>query len=66
LKFFGVITNTATGKRQAFLLHDDEVYPESQGDIVLRRYRIVALTPNSIEVEDMTSGNKQTLPLQAQ
>jgi hypothetical protein len=66
LKFFGVVTNTATGKRQAFLLHDDDVYPASQGDIVLRRYRIVALSANSIQVEDMTSGNKQTLPLQAQ
>lgn len=63
LKFFGLVTR-ADGTRQAFLLHDDDVFPAVPGDIVLRRYRVVSMSANSLEVEDMTNGNKQTLPLQ--
>jgi len=63
LKFFGVVTS-ADGVRKAFLLHDDDVILAVQGDTVLRRYRVVTMSAASIQVEDMTSGNKQTLPLQ--
>jgi hypothetical protein len=63
LKFFGVVTS-AEGVRKAFLLHEDDVILAVQGDTVLRRYRVVTMSATSIQVEDMTSGNKQTLPLQ--
>jgi hypothetical protein len=62
LKFFGFETS-ASGKRQAFLLHNDDVYLASAGDIVLRRYRIVAVDAKTIQVEDMQNKNTQTLPL---
>jgi hypothetical protein len=65
LKFFGLTTGVVNGNRRAFLLHEDDVFLASQGDVVLRRYRVVTMSANSIEVEDMTNGNKQTLPLQA-
>jgi hypothetical protein len=61
LKFFGVKTS-ANGARQAFLLHDDTVYTASAGDVVMRRYRVIAVEANSIQVEDMQNNNKQTLP----
>jgi hypothetical protein len=61
LKFFGVETS-ASGARQAFLLHDDTVYTASAGDVVMRRYRVIAVEANSIQVEDMQNNNKQTLP----
>jgi hypothetical protein len=63
LKFFGVVTS-ADGVRKAFLLHEDDVILALQGDTVLRRYKVVTMSATSIQVEDMTSGNKQTLPLQ--
>ena len=62
LKFFGFETS-ANGKRQAFLLHNDDVYLASAGDIVLRRYRIITVDAKTIQVEDMQSKNTQTLPL---
>jgi hypothetical protein len=62
LKFFGFETS-ANGKRQAFLLHNDDVYLASAGDIVLRRYRVVAIDAKTIQVEDMQNKNTQTLPL---
>jgi hypothetical protein len=62
LKFFGFETS-GDGKRQAFLLHNDDVYLASAGDIVMRRYRVVAIDAKTIQVEDMQNKNTQTLPL---
>jgi hypothetical protein len=62
LKFFGTATS-GNGTRQAFLLHGEDVFLASAGDIVQRRYKIVAVAANSIVVEDMTNNNRQTLPL---
>jgi hypothetical protein len=64
LKFFGFET-AANGKREAFLLHNDDVYLASAGDVVLRRYRVIAIDPRTIQVEDMQNKNTQTLPLLA-
>ncbi len=63
LKFFGTATR-ANGVRQAFLLQGEDVFLASQGDIVARRYRIVSISASSLQVEDMTNANTQTLPLQ--
>ena len=62
LKFFGTATS-GNGTRQAFLLHGEDVFLASAGDIVQRRYKIVAVAANSIVVEDLTNNNRQTLPL---
>jgi hypothetical protein len=64
LKFFGTAT-AANGRRQAFLLHGDDVFLAADGDIVQRRYRVITVSANSILVEDMTNNNRQTLPLMA-
>jgi hypothetical protein len=64
LKFFGTATSK-NGARQAFLLHGEDVFVASAGDVVQRRYRIVTVNANSIVVEDMTNNNRQTLPLLA-
>jgi hypothetical protein len=62
LKFFGTSTSAA-GKRQAFLLHGQDVFLASDGEIVQRRYRVITVLANSIVVEDMPNNNRQTLPL---
>ncbi|WP_353063258.1 hypothetical protein RBB77_18505 [Tunturibacter psychrotolerans] len=64
LKFFGTATG-ADGKRRAFLLHGEDVFLASDGDIVQRKYRVVTVSANSVLVEDMANNNKQTLPLLA-
>ncbi len=63
LKFFGT-TTTAAGVRRAFLLNGDDVFLASTGDVVQRRYRVVSISANSIQVEDIPNTNKQSLPLQ--
>jgi len=62
LKFFGTATS-ANGVRRAFLLHGEDVFLASPGDIVQRRYKVGTISANSIVVEDMTDNNTQTLPL---
>ena len=63
LKFFGTET-MADGTRQAFLLHGEDVFLASTGSIVQRRYKVGAISANSIQVEDLTNNNSQSLPLQ--
>ena len=62
LTFFGV-TTSANGTRQACLLHDDNVYLANVGDVVMRRYKVIAVDAKSIQVEDIQNNNRQTLPL---
>jgi hypothetical protein len=62
LKFFG--TATRGNLRQAFLLQGEDVYLAAAGDIVAHKYKIVSIAAGSIQVEDLSNGNTQTLPLQ--
>jgi hypothetical protein len=62
LKFFGTATS-AQGERRAFLLHGEDVFLASPGDIVQRRYKVGAISASAIVVEDLTDNNTQTLPL---
>ncbi len=64
LKFFGTEQRT-NAPLQAFLSHGDDIYLASQGDIVARIYKIVKITERSIQVEDLSNQNTQTLPLQS-
>ncbi|MDE1177492.1 MAG: hypothetical protein PW789_12950 [Edaphobacter sp.] len=61
LKFFGVAISG--GKREAFLLHGQDVFLAKDGDIVQRRYQVITVLNNSVVVEDKTNNNRQTLPL---
>jgi len=65
LKFFGTSTS-ANGTRRAFLLNGDDVYVASAGDVVQRRYRIISIDANKINVEDLPNSNKQSIPLVGQ
>jgi hypothetical protein len=62
LKFFGTFTRK-DGVLHAYLLHGDDVFLAAPGDIVNRRYRVVAITQNTIKIEDMPNNNTQTLSL---
>jgi len=63
LKFFGT-ANRKSGKLQAFLLQGEDVYLAQEGDIVARKYKIVSISANSIQVTDLQNNNTQTLPRQ--
>ncbi len=62
LKFFGYEANKG-GTRKAFLLHGEDVFIASEGDVVDHRYKVVKIAPFSMQVEDLPYHNTQTLPL---
>ena len=65
LRFFGTATRR-DGARQAFLLHGDDVFVASTGDVVSRRYRVGAISLTSVEVTDLTNSNTQRLTMSPQ
>jgi hypothetical protein len=62
LGFYGYAAEK-TGQKQVFLLHGDDIFIASEGDVVDRRYRVVKIGTASIQVEDIPYHNTQTLPL---
>ena len=60
LKFYGV-TSEQGGKKQVFLLHGDDVFIASEGDVVDHRYKIAKILPFSVQVTDIPYNNTQTL-----
>jgi hypothetical protein len=61
LTFYGY--SSRGGNRQIFLLHGDDIFLAHEGDVVDRRYRVVAIRPFSVEIEDIPYHNTQSLPL---
>jgi len=64
LKFYG-FSGTKSGPRQVFLSKGDDIFVAKEGQIIDRRYKILKIGPNSVEVEDVLTNNRQTLPLTA-
>lgn len=62
LKFFGY-ESAKSGARKAFLLHNDDVFIASEGDVVDHRYKVLSILPTSLRVEDIPYNNTQSLPL---
>ena len=64
LKFYGFAAPaTSTGVRRGFFLDEDEVLIANEGDTIKGRYHVVSLQPKSAEVEDLTTKNRQSLPI---
>ncbi|HEY0758547.1 MAG TPA: hypothetical protein VGD59_04740 [Acidisarcina sp.] len=63
LKFFGY--SAQNSGRRAFLLHGDDVFIASEGDVVDHRYRVVKISPFSVQMEDLPYHDTQTISLTA-
>lgn len=64
LKFFGY-SSQKTGPRKAFLLHGEDVFIAAEGEVVDHRYRVVKISPFSIDLEDLPYHDTQTITLTA-
>jgi len=62
LKFYG-FAGRKDGYKRIFLSQGEDIFVAKEGDIVDRRYRIVKINANSVDVEDVLTNNRQTLPL---
>ncbi len=64
LKFYG-FASRRDGYKRIFLSKGEDIFVAKEGDIVDRRYKIVHIGQNSVDVEDVLTNNRQTLTLQA-
>jgi hypothetical protein len=62
LKFYGFASKPGEAKR-IFLSQGEDLFIAAEGDIVDRRYRVLRISPVSVEVEDVLNNNRQSLPL---
>jgi hypothetical protein len=65
LKFYGYEGPPKSGNKRIFLLKGEDIFLAKEGDIVDRRYKIMHVGPNSVEIQDVLTNNTQTIPLTA-
>ena len=65
-KYFGYGTIPNGTARRAFLTNGDDVYIVGEGDTLLGRFRIVKISSGNIEFEEISSGRRNTAPLEEQ
>jgi hypothetical protein len=63
LKFYGFAISKPGEAKRVFLLQGEDVFIAKEGDIVDRRYKVVHITPNAVEILDVLSNNRQSIPL---
>lgn len=63
LKFFGFASKPGEPKR-VFLIKGDDVFVAGEGETVDRRYKVVRISPTTVEIQDVVgSGPPQSIPL---
>ncbi len=63
LKFFGFASKPGEPKK-IFLSEGEDVFVAGEGEIVDRRYKVIRIAPNSVEIQDVVnSGPPQNVPL---
>jgi hypothetical protein len=62
LKFFG-FANKPGETKKVFLVQGEDIFIAAEGDIVNRRYRVLKISPTTVDVEDVLNNNRQSLPL---
>jgi hypothetical protein len=63
VKFFGYGTVPNGSSRRAFFSDGEEVYIVSEGETFLGRYRVVKVNNTNLEIEEVSSGRRATMPL---
>jgi hypothetical protein len=63
LKYFG-LSNQPGEPKKVFLSKGDDVFIAGEGEIVDRRYKVVRISPTSVDIQDVVgSGPPQSIPL---
>lgn len=63
LKFYGFASSPGEPKK-IFLKSGEDVFVAGEGEIVDRRYKVIRISPNSVEIQDvLNSGPPQNIPL---
>jgi hypothetical protein len=63
LKYFGLSTRRANGKKVAFFLDGETILMAGEGEMLQKRYRVVRIGVNSVVLEDTQLNREQSVPL---
>lgn len=64
LKFFGFASQPGEPKKVFLSNKGDDIFIAGEGEIVDRRYKVVKISPTSVEIQDVvSSGPAQNIPL---
>jgi len=64
LKFYGY-AGPKGDNRQVFLLRGEDIFLAKEGQIIDRRYKILHIGTNSVEIQDVLTNHTETKPLTA-
>jgi hypothetical protein len=64
LKFFGFASSVGEPKK-IFLSEGEDVFIAAEGEVVDRHYKVLHISPTSVEIEDVLNNNRQNIPLTA-
>ena len=62
LTFYG-FADRSPESRRAFLQYSGQIFVTKLGDTIERRYKIVAISPKSVTIEDLLQNYQQLIPL---
>lgn len=63
-RFYGFAEDSQSGKKRVFLTDGEEIFIASEGDTLLRRYRVTRIRAGAIELEDLVGGRQWVVPLE--
>jgi hypothetical protein len=63
LKYYGYTAQRADGRKRAFFLDGEDIFVAAEGELIKKRYKVVRIGVNSVEVEDTQFNHTQMLPL---
>ena len=66
MKFFGYGTAPNGTSRRAFLTDGEQVFIVAEGDTLLGRYRVIKIGNASLDFEEISTGRRNSVPLQEQ
>jgi len=66
LTFYGYESSKGAGKRIFLINPQQDVFIAAEGDIVDRRYKVVKISTNSVDIQDILNDDTQTIHLASQ
>ena len=51
------------GVKEAYVSYEDEVYSVHEGDTIAYKFKVLAVSPTEVELEDASSKEKLKLPI---
>jgi hypothetical protein len=64
LKFYGNALPARGGAKRVFCQQGDDILVPAEGEVILRRYKIVKINVNTVLVEDLDYKNQQTITIE--